>query len=204
MSNARKADGEEIEYFNLLDVNGYIEPGVLTDEDLYLTVYMVEDQVESDSQDKPVTYDDKDDKKAPSAAPARKEDDKDQVAPGYYVHDNVIRERLTPMYGKKVTVNSSGFYNEMFEFELEDEYKRDDLRFVAVLHRGSEGHDRFHRNVINCAEVKGSNIFNYHPQSIEDILSDQLQNTYYDLQGRTANSRSNGVIIVNGKKVLTK
>lgn len=204
MSNARKADGEEIEYFNLLDVNGYIEPGVLTDEDLYLTVYMVEDQVESDSQDKPVTYDDKDDKKAPSAAPARKEDDKDQVAPGYYVHDNVIRERLTPMYGKKVTVNSSGFYYEMFEFELEDEYKRDDLRFVAVLHRGSEGHDRFHRNVINCAELKGSNIFNYHPQSIEEILSGQLQNTYYDLQGRTANSRSNGVIIVNGKKVLTK
>lgn len=205
MSNARKADGEESEYFNFFDVTGCIEPGVLTDEDLYLTVYMVEDQVESDSQDKPITYDKDDDKKAPVAAPAKKEDDKgDNYAPGYYVHDNVIRERLTPMYGKKVDVHENGYYCMNFEFSLEEEYKPEDIRFVAVLHRGNEGHDRFHRNVINSCEIKGSDIFNYNPQGIDGILSDKLQNTYFDLHGRSVSSNAQGVVIKNGKKVINK
>lgn len=202
------ADGvidEGLDYNNRFNVEGTIEPGVLTDEDLYLTVYMVEDQVESDSQDKPVTYDDdkKDDKKAPSAAP-RKEDDKDQVAPGYYVHDNVIRERLTPMYGKKVSVDENGNYSMPFDFTLEEEYKAEDIRFVAVLHRGNEGHDRFHRNVINCCEIKGSEIFGALPDGITSILSEQLKNTYYDLQGRAASINARGIVIKNGKKVFNK
>lgn len=203
------ADGvidEELGYNNRFNVEGTIEPGVLTDEDLYLTVYMVEDQVETDSQDKPVTYDDKDDKKAPSAAPARKEDDKkdEGYAPGYYVHDNVIRERLTPMYGKKVSVDENGNYSMPFDFTLEDEYKAQDIRFVAVLHRGNEGHDRFHRNVINCCEIKGSDVFGEEYMGISGVLSQQLQNTYFDLQGRSTNANARGVVIKNGKKVLNK
>lgn len=205
-SNARKAGDDELHYNNSFDVYGTVEPGVLVDEDLYLTVYMVEDQVETDSQDKPVTYDDKDDKKAPSAAPARKEDDKkdEGYAPGYYVHDNVIRERLTPMYGKKVTLDEEGNYRMTFEFSLEEEYKAEDIRFVAVLHRGNEGHDRFHRNVINCCEIKGSDVYGAEYMGVSGILSEQLKNTYFDLQGRSASSNAHGIVIKNGKKVINK
>lgn len=201
MSNARQTKAGAQSYNDSFWVEGKIEPGVLTDEKLYLTVYLVEDQVESDSQDKPVTYDDKDkdDKKAPAAAPAKKEDDKEQVAPGYYVHDNVIRERLTPMYGIEINPYEDGTFSEMFTVELDEEYKLDDLRVVAILHRGNEGHDRFHRNVINTCECKGKSIFT-EPVGINAITNDALSNTYYDLQGRTANSTTRGITIQGGKK----
>lgn len=181
------------------NVEGRIEPGVLVDEDLYVTVYMVEDQVETDSQDKPITYDDKDDK---GDDKDDKGDDKGEgFAPGYYVHDNVIRERLTPMYGRKVTADATGMFSETFEFELEDEYKRDDMRFVAILHRSSEGHDRFHRNVINSCEVKGTSIFG----TIDGIIrtaNPALAGTYYDLLGRTASATTRGIMVKDGKKII--
>ena len=91
-----------------------------------------------------------------------------------------------------------------FDFTLEDEYKAQDIRFVAVLHRGNEGHDRFHRNVINCCEIKGGDIFGEEYMGISGILSQQLQNTYFDLMGRAANANAHGVVIKNGKKVINK
>ena len=191
---------------NVFEVRGEIGQGVLNDEDLYLTVYVVEDNVETDSQDKPVRYDDKDDKddkKAPAAGP-RKEDDKEQIAPGYYVHDNVIRERLTPMYG--VNIGHDATFAKEFQFEMDDEYKYNDLRFVAFVHRANEGHDRFHRNVFNSCEKSIVDLFGEEGEiiGINGTTIPSLRNTYYDLQGRTAKQNANGIMIKNGKKVINK
>lgn len=176
-------------------VSGNIAEGVL-DEDLYLTCYLVEDQVETDSQDKPVTYDKDDDKKDDG-----KGDDKGEgYAPGYYVHDNVIRERLTPMYGVKI--GRGGDYSVDFSTSMEEEYKLQDLRVVAFVHRGKEGNDRFHRNVMNSNEAKAASFFT--ASGIRQMEQGSTAGTYYNLAGRRANANSRGIVIKDGKKIVNK
>lgn len=168
-------------------VSGHIAEGVMGDEPLFLTLYLIEDQVESNSQDKPITYDDDD----------KDKDKGEEFAPGYYVHDNVIRWRMTPMYG--VNIGCGGDYSKTFDFELEDEWKFDDIRFVAVVNRGKEGNDHMHMSVMNAAQVLLRDV----ADGIREPMMDDESAVWYDLMGHrlTSPAQANGIAVrvVDGK-----
>ncbi len=122
-----------------IEVTGYVEPGIMPeDEPLRLTVYLVEDGIESTSQEFP------DD---PEVTDRYK---------GVYTHDDVIRLSLTEMYGDML--DGDGAYTKKFTCELEPEWKRDDMRVLAFLNRSGERYG--HMQVINSCEtpVTGSGI----------------------------------------------
>lgn len=116
-----------------IDVTGYVEPKVLPlGETLKLTVYLLEDNVKSNS---------------PNWATEAEE----QKYGGVYYHQNVIRQQPVPIWG--VELDGDGPFSRQFVTEIDPtEWKPADMHVVALLHR-SEENTRYSRQVINCAET---------------------------------------------------
>lgn len=165
-------------------VGGDVAPGIMPDgEKLRLTVYLMERDVESDSQ---LFWN---------------EDEKAEYA-GMFTHPNVIREIMTPVEGLAI---DEGTINETVQTTLDPTWNLENLYLVAFVHRdGKLGGKRMH--VFNTAE---GNITE--TTSICEIKNEELRikNEVYDLQGRKCTMNNvqrtmlkKGIYIVGGKKVV--
>lgn len=122
-------DGDKVK----VNVSGKIAEGVMPEgEPLYLTVYLMEKNVESDSQ---IFWDDKE----------------DEAHAGAYTHPNVIRQLVTPFYGQRLE-NNSGSYAESLETEVDPSWNKENLSVVAFLNRSIENGNTS-AQVINSTET---------------------------------------------------
>lgn len=169
-------DGETL----TVDVGGDIAPGIMPEgEKLRLTVYLMESNVESDSQ---LFWN---------------ENEKEEYA-GVFTHPNIIREIMTPVEG--ISIEAGGTISESVETTLDSEWNLENLYLVALVHRdGKLGGKRMH--VFNTAmgeitEATGIG-------EIQNAKS-TISNDIYDLSGRKVMSdkMSKGIYIINGKKVI--
>lgn len=162
-------------------VEGDIAEGILYGgEHLRLTVYLMERNVDSDSQ-------------------LFWSDDEKTEHEGHYTHVNIIREVLTEFDGYELT--SEGAFRATFQTELFPEWKTEDLYLVAFVHRSANlgGHNM---HVLNSAEGEISLEVGIHPTTIS--FKDA---TVFDLSGRRlADSRQlrHGLYLVGDKKVIVK
>lgn len=127
-----KANAELKDGICEVTVEGDIASGVLPEgENLFLTVYLLENGIVSTSQEFP--------------------DDPDIQATyqGKYTHNDLIRHQFTPMYGDGL--DASGNYKKVYEVEFDEEWKVDNMRILAFLNRGKEN-GNFSRQVINTTE----------------------------------------------------
>lgn len=111
-------------------VKGDIAEGVmLKDEPLYVSAYLVEKNVQSDSQQ---FWD---------AA------EKAQYG-GIYTHHNVIRQILTPIYGEEIS--NSGAYEVKFQAEIDEDWNADNLQVIAFVNRGLD------KGPLNCQIINSA------------------------------------------------
>ena len=166
-------------------VNSDVAPGIMPEgEKLRLTVYLMEDDVESDSQ---LFWNEK---------------EKDEYQ-GMYTHPNVIREVLTAPEGDPIA--GGGNIQTTYQTELDLTWNVDNMYIVAFIHRdGKLGGKRMH--VFNSAK---GNIVN--ATGIREIKNVELRikNGIYDLQGRqisteAKSSLKKGIYIIGGKKIVRK
>ena len=117
-------------------VYGHIEDGIMpAGEDMYLTVYLMEKDVESWDQ---MFWEDK-----PGEVPE----------PKLYVHKNVIREIITDFWGDSLN-QSSGDYEQAYTIDIDlEEYKGENLYIMAHLNRGPQNNN-LNRNIINSTEME--------------------------------------------------
>lgn len=162
-------------------VNGHVEPGVLpAGEKLKLTVYLLENNVASTSQNWAT-------------------EDEETTYGGVYNHQNVIRQQPVPMWG--VELDGDGDFSKQFNVEYDpEEWKLYDMRVVALLHR-SETNSRFSRQVINCAESD-------YLASISEITLDDAtgRQRIYNLSGVevTNSNLTPGIYVVSNGKTASK
>lgn len=129
VSNALNAAQDELK----VTVSGYIEPNILPEgEKMYISVYVLEDDVKSTAQD-------------------WSSEEEELRYGGVMSHMAVIRQRPTFVYGDALV--ESGDYSATYTVDLDpEEWKINDMRVVALLHRGPANH-RFSRQVLNCGEA---------------------------------------------------
>ena len=174
-------DGETL----TVDVGGDIAPGIMPEgEKLRLTVYLMESNVESDSQ---LFWN---------------ENEKEEYA-GVFTHPNIIREIMTPVEG--ISIEAGGTISESVETTLDSEWNLENLYLVALVHRDGKLGGK-HMHVFNTAigEITEAT-------GIASIGNEQLttDNSVFDLSGRKFSAEANpslkkGLYIVNGKKVVIK
>ena len=161
-------------------VGGDVAPGIMPEgEKLRLTVYLMERDVESDSQ---LFWN---------------EDEKAEYA-GMFTHPNVIREIMTPVEG--IAIEAGGTIKETVETTLDPTWNLENLYLVALVHRdGKLGGKRMH--VFNTAEGTITEA-----TGIVSPLGDTEEGAaIYDLSGRKVNGQLlKGVYILAGKKFVQK
>lgn len=187
-------DSEKME--GTVSISGEIAEGIIDEKDeLGLVVFLVEDNVDSDSQ--LIDQIKGDDKKEPfkASTPHLLDDGNDNFVYGHVTHQNVCRTRLTPIYGDGVGIG--GKYEKTYKFYLEDEWKAKDMRIVAFLCCNPQNGGRWHGNIINSTELPFTEC-----NGIQHITADSTHHTYYDLLGRKTNAGVKGAAIVDGKKVI--
>lgn len=114
-----------------VEVSGNADLSVLPDgEELMLNVVLVEDGVESDSQEFP----------GGDGSPN----------PGKMIHNSLARQCLTPIWGAPLKT-TDGNFREVFQAFLDEENVPANMRVVAFLSRPAQN-GIFERNVINSAE----------------------------------------------------
>ncbi|MBO5133836.1 MAG: Omp28-related outer membrane protein [Bacteroidaceae bacterium] len=179
---ALSADGKKVN----IEVNGNIAENVLpAGEPMFLTVYLLENEVESTDQK---FWDDKE----------------GETMGNKYVHYNVIRENLTPLWGKQLP-NASGNYSLSFQTDVYDDYNPKKLSVMAFLNRG-EQNSNMERQIINSTEAPV--LAEGGETAIDGVQVDQ--NTvgapvFYDLGGRRVLTPvKGGLYIKNGQKVILK
>lgn len=155
-------------------LTGDIAEGV-TDEQLYVTAYVLEDSVYTDSQEQ------------------------SDLNEGDYFHDNLQRVRLTALWGDPIPVKS-GQWEMKYDADLyPEEWKLEDMRIVAMVNRGKEGNDRWNHDIINSTSVRLIPV----PDGISNVENELPAGRYYDLQGRRVLNPEQGHIYMrDGKKVL--
>ncbi len=164
-------------------VSGNVAEGVLPDgEQLSLTVYLMENEVES--------YDQRfwDDKEASEST-------------NRYVHYNVIRENLTPMWGKPIGM-VAGNYSMTFKTDVYSDYNPEKLSVIAFLNRG-EQNGNLERQIINSTESPVKSF----ATGIESVEANSINanSRWFDLSGRRVlMPQKGGIYILNGKKVVLK
>ena len=165
-----------------VNVGGDVASDIMPEgEMLRLTVYLMERDVESDSQ---LFWN---------------EDEKEEYS-GMFTHPNVIREIMTPLEG--IAIKAGGPINETVETFLDPSWNLENLYLVAIVHRdGKLGGRRMH--VFNTAvgditEATGIEAIEHSPLNIEHSV--------YDLSGRRIQSAElkKGLYIVDGKKIIRK
>lgn len=131
-----------------IEISGNIAEGVMPEEeDVYITVYLMERDVKSEDQ-------------------LFWSDEEKEQAKGEYVHKNVIRDILTDYYGDALP-QREGEYSCSFSVENYDEWSSSNLYVVAFLHR-DENNPHMDRQVINSnlCDVEYTN-------SVNDIANDR-------------------------------
>ena len=171
----------------LVCVNGHVAEAAMGDEELNVTVYLLEDNVYTDSQEQ------------------------NDLGKGDYIHNNVVRLRLTPMFGEPLWLGEqvvgmpNGDYHNTFEYFVEPEWKLEDMRVVAVISRDMAKNGYRNANVMNCAECSLSGF-----SSIQSpFLSGEGwgEAPLFDMLGRpvkAADKLPRGLYILKGEKVLVK
>ena len=176
------SDGETL----TVKVGGDVAPGIMPEgEKLRLTVYLMERDVESDSQ---LFWN---------------ENEKEQYA-GVFTHPNVIREIMTPVEG--LEIEAGGTISETVQTTIFPEWNLDNMYLVAFVHRDGQMGGRF-MHVFNSAEGDITEA-----TGIREIVNGQtaMDNAVYDLSGRRIKGQMingqlpKGVYIVDGKKIVRK
>ena len=168
-----------------VEVTGHVAEDVLPKgESLYLTVYLMEYDVASDSQ---IFWD----------------ENQKAYYNGVYKHYNVIRQIMTPVYGEKLA-QAAGDYAKSFEVDLDETWNAKNLRVVAFLNRSGEN-PSLERQVVNSCEVKLDVPTGI--ESVEAAVAAPVE--IYNLTGVRVNGfTGKGVYIVktveNGKPVVRK
>lgn len=118
-------------------VKGDIEPAMLpADEQLYVSVCVLEDGIESTSQEFPG------------------DEEVIERYNGKYTHNDVIRLQLTPMYGE--AIGAGGAYEKTFTCQLDPQWNKDKLRVIAFVNRDAD--DSNHMQVLNSTELAFSQV----------------------------------------------
>lgn len=172
------SDGETL----TVSVGGDVASGIMPEgEKLRLTVYLMERDVESDSQ---LFWNEK---------------EKEEYS-GVFTHPNVIREIMTPVEG--LAIEAGGTINETVETFLDPTWNLENMYLVAFVHRDGKLGGK-HMHVFNSAEgeiTQGT--------GIRSIDKEQLtkDNAVYDLSGRQMvnGQLPKGLYIIGGKKVVIK
>lgn len=116
-----------------IEVSGDVAGGILPEEEpLFLTVYLMENDVNTDSQ---IFWSDKG----------------EDGETGDYVHPNVIRETVTPFRGQALK-NNSGAFSETFEVDVDPSWNKANLGVVAFVGRGL-ANGNFSAQVLNSTSV---------------------------------------------------
>ena len=179
VSGQVKEDGQTLE----VNVGGDIANGIMPEgERPRLTVYLMESNVETDSQ---IFWTEKE----------------KEESMGHYTHANVIREILTDPEGD--AINAEGTIQATYTTTLYPEYNRENVYLVAFVHRdGSRGGKYMY--VFNSAE---GNITD--PTGIISMENGQGEmdneaGAVYDLSGRRVALSTKGIYIRNGKKIVVR
>lgn len=174
VENVYDADREKVN----ITVSGNVAPNVLpAGEKLKLTVYVLENNVSSTAQ----TWD---------------TPEQEEAYGGVYNHQNVIRQQPTPIWG--VELDGDGDFVKTFSADIDpEEWKVDDMRVVALLHR-SEKNDKFCRQVVNCNEAPLAT------SSIREITADGNEAVAVTAEGCvTVNGSTDGVRVYTLSGALT-
>lgn len=161
-----------------VQVSGDAAAGILPeDEQLRLTVYLMEREVFSDSQ---LFW--------------TEEEKKERE--GEYTHANVIREILSDVDGDAIA--SSGTFAKTYQTELDPDWTRENLYLVAFVHRDGKGGNRRMHVFNSCEGEIGDGT------GVQELTSKRptISDTLYDLTGRKAQGTKHGIYILNGKKIL--
>jgi len=154
-------------------ITGDIAQGI-TGEQLYMTAYLLEDDVYTDSQEQ------------------------NELEKGDYYHDNLQRTRLTALWGDPIPVTSGAFEMKYTTDLYPDEWKLKDMRIVAMVNRGVEGNDMWNRDILNstsCYLIPRTD-------AITTLGEKRPTGRIYDLEGRRVlTPRPGGLYIMDGKKV---
>lgn len=179
VSGEVKEDGETLQ----VTVGGDIANGIMPEgEQPRLTVYLMESNVETDSQ---IFWTEKE----------------KEESMGHYTHANIIREILTAPEGD--VINAEGAIQATYTTTLYPEYNRENVYLVAFVHRDGSRGGRY-MCVFNSAE---GNITD--PTGIISINNgqgtmDNEVHAIYDLSGRHVAQPTKGIYIKNGKKIVVR
>lgn len=113
-----------------------------------------------------------------------------------YVHNNVMRKRVTRIEGNKLDFYSNKGYHNHFSVPLHVAWRPKNLEIVAFVTRVTD--NPYGRGVINAIRVPVQT----YVEGIETITADAGPATIYDLSGRTVQPASHGVFIQGGRKIL--
>lgn len=179
-------------------IKGDVSAGVLdADSKLGLVVFLVEDNVNSDSQLMDQQKGDKKVKDEPIKRGVKMmADDKDTPVFGHVIHQNVSRSRLTPIYGDPIT--SDGPYEKTYQFYLEDEWKLADMRVIAFLCFTPQKEAHWRGNVVNSTEFPFTSCTGISKAPVTKTQAASI----IDIQGRRVNAATKGIYIVDGHKVI--
>jgi len=176
-------DGETIDVIVNTDVAEGIMPQGETPR---LTVYLMERNVDSDSQ---LFWTEK---------------EKEETM-GHYTHANVIREILSDVDGDEI---AEGKVTATYQTTVAPDWNTDNLYLVAFIHRSKDNGGRY-MHVFNSNEgviTDGTGVWEV---KNERVKSEKWAGEAYDVSGRQiVNSKSvnyklsKGLYIINGKKVV--
>lgn len=113
-----------------------------------------------------------------------------------YVHNNVMRKRVTRVDGTKLEFLSSSSYKNHFAVPLNIAWRPKNLEVVAFITRVTD--NPWGRGVINATRVPVQN----YVEGIVAVETDAEDTPVFDLSGRVAQSAAHGVFIQNGKKII--
>lgn len=134
--------GDELQ----ITVSGNIAENILPEgEEMYTSVYVLEDSVKSTAQD-------------------WSDEAQEKAYGGVMVHYGIIRQRPTAVYGDKLI--AAGDYSTTYTVDIDpEEWNTENMRVVALLHR-RPNNKLFERQVINSGEVSLST------SSIHEVAAD--------------------------------
>lgn len=113
-----------------------------------------------------------------------------------YVHNNVMRKRVTRIDGNKLEFLNNSSYKNHFAVPLNIAWRPKNLEVVAFITRVTD--NPYGRGVINASRVPVQS----YVEGIEEVAVDAAPAAIYDLSGRVAQSSAHGVFIQGGKKVV--
>ncbi|MDO4210191.1 MAG: Omp28-related outer membrane protein [Bacteroidales bacterium] len=113
-----------------------------------------------------------------------------------YVHNNVMRKRVTRVDGTKLEFLSSSSYKNHFAVPLNIAWRPKNLEVVAFITRVTD--NPWGRGVINATRVPVQN----YVEGIVAVETDTEDTPVFDLSGRVAQPAAHGVFIQNGKKII--